>query len=135
MTRVDVARTGRVLRRLGYAFHYNDSNSVGETVMRHFAIARFAAALPWRLYVAARADLLFAFYSERARDRQRTSPGSPYATIEDENRSSARVDVSRDIGEHWRIFARYTFYANELGANSLTYRRHTRCCRRRLLEK
>jgi len=126
MTRVDVSRTGLVLAGLGYAFHYNDSNSVGETVMRHFASARFASALPWRLYVAARADLLFAFYSERVAVGTVTSPGSPYATIEDENRSSARVDVSRDIGEHWRIFARYTFYANELGANSpLTYRRHT----------
>jgi hypothetical protein len=126
MTRVDVTRTGRVLAGAGYAFHYNASNSVGETVMRHFASARFASALPWRLYVAARADLLFAFYSERVAIGTPTSPGSPYATIEDENRSSARVDVSRDIGEHWRIFTRYTFYANELGANSpLTYRRHT----------
>ena len=126
MTRLDVTRTGRVLAGIGYAFHYNASNSVGETVMRHFASARFASALPWRLYVAARADLLFAFYSERVAIGTPTAPGSPYATIEDENRSSARVDVSRDIGEHWRIFTRYTFYANELGANSpLTYRRHT----------
>jgi hypothetical protein len=126
MTRADVTRTGRVLAGIGYAFHYNASNSVGETVMRHFASARFAAPLPWRLYVAARADLLFAFYSERVAIGEPTSPGSPYATIEDENRSSARVDLSRDIGERWRIFARYTFYANELGANSpLTYRRHT----------
>jgi hypothetical protein len=126
MTRVDVTRTGAVLTGIGYAFHYNLSNSVGETVMRHFVSARFATALPWRLYVAARADLLFAFYSERVAIGMPTSPGSPYATIEDENRSSARVDLSRDIGERWRIFARYTFYANELGANSpLTYRRHT----------
>ena len=126
MTRLDVTRTGNVLAGIGYAFHYNASNSVGETVMRHFASARFASALPWRLYVAARADLLFAFYSERVAIGTPTAPGSPYATIEDENRSSARIDVSRDLGEHWRIFTRYTFYANELGANSpLTYRRHT----------
>ena len=60
----------------GYALHYNRSNSFGETVMRHFAIARFAAPLPLGLYLAARADLLFAFYSEgpRRADRRHGRP-------------------------------------------------------------
>ena len=51
--------------------------------------------------------------------------GKPYVNIEDENRSSVRVDLSRDIGEPLRAVVRYTFYANELGASSGIYRRHT----------
>jgi hypothetical protein len=51
--------------------------------------------------------------------------GKPYINIEDENRSSVRVDLSRDIGEPLRAVVRYTFYANELGASSGIYRRHT----------
>ena len=46
MAQADVTRTGRVLLGAGYAFHHNDSNSFGETLIRHIAIARVAAALP-----------------------------------------------------------------------------------------
>ena len=40
---------------------------------------------------------------------------SSVESIEDENRSSVRVDLSRELGERLRLIARYTFYANELG--------------------
>ena len=130
MAQGEVTRTGRVLLALGYAFHHNGSNSFGETLIRHIAIARLATALPLRLYLAARADLLFAFYRDpipvaQATDTMQMVGGKQFATIEDENRSSVRVDLSRDIGAPLRAVLRYTFYANELGGNSGTYRRHT----------
>jgi hypothetical protein len=53
------------------------------------------------------------------------SAAKPYNTYEEENRSSVRVDLSRDIGDRLRLVGRYTFYANELGSNAGTYRRHT----------
>jgi len=127
---IDVTRTGRLLLGAGYAFQHNGSNSYGETVIRHVATARVAAALPVGLYLAARADLLFAFYRDAVPVAQATEPtqmvaGKPYATIEDENRSSVRLDLSHDIGERLRALLRYTFYANELSNSSGTYRRHT----------
>ena len=130
MTGVDVTRTGRILLGLGYALQYNASNSVGETVIRHVASARVAAALPLALYLAARADVLFAFYRDgvpvvQATDMTTMTGGKPYATIEDENRSSVRLDLSRDVGDRLRALLRYTFYANELSNSSGTYRRHT----------
>jgi hypothetical protein len=124
MAQADVTRTGRVLLAAGYAFHYNDSNSFGETVTRHIAIARVAGALPLGLYLAARADLLFAFYRDEVPVASMTG-GKPFVNIEDENRSSVRVDLSRDIGDNLRGLLRYTFYANELGNSAGTYRRHT----------
>ncbi len=120
----EVTRTGRVLASVGYALHYNASNSYGETVTRHYAIVRFAASLPLALFVAARADLLFASYRDPLAIGQ-ASTGNAYVSIEDENRSSIRLDLSRDFGERLSAFARYTFYANELGSDSLTYRRQT----------
>jgi hypothetical protein len=120
----EVTRTGRVLTSVGYALHYNTSNSYGESVTRHFAILRFAASLPLAIYVTARADLLFARYDDPVTVGQATT-GNAYVSIEDENRSSLRLDLARDFGERLRAFARYTFYANELGSDSLTYRRHT----------
>jgi hypothetical protein len=124
MAQADVTRTGRVLLGAGYAFHYNDSNSFGETVTRHIAIARIAGALPLGLYLAARADLLFAFYRDQVPVASMLA-GKPFVNIEDENRSSVRVDLSRDIGDNLRALLRYTFYANELGNSAGTYRRHT----------
>jgi len=121
----EVTRTGRLLTSVGYALHFNSSNSFGESVTRHFAIVRFAASLPAALYVTARADLLFARYSDPLAIGQATT-GNAYVSIEDENRSAFRLDLARDFGDWLRAFARYTFYANELGSDSsLTYRRHT----------
>ena len=124
----EVTRTGRVLIGLGYAFQHNASNSFGETLIRHIATARIAAGLPLSLYLAARADLLFVSYRDPVpiaqADATQTTPRT-WASIEEENRSSARVDLSRDIGERLRALVRYTFYANELGNNIGEYRRHT----------
>src|SRR5262245_26323760 len=123
MAQAEVTRTGRVLLGAGYAFHHNRSNSFGETLIRHIATARVAAALPLRFYLAARADLLFAFYRDpipvaQAADMTQMVGGKLFATIEEENRSSVRVDLSRDIGDRLRTLVRYTFYANELGGNT-----------------
>ncbi len=129
MSHLEVTRTGRVLLGAGYAFHYNLSNSFGETVMRHFAIGRIALALPGGLMLAARAELLFAFYRDPVVvGLGPIAPGNVVSveSIEDENRSSARVDLSRDLGERLRLTARYTFYANELGTTAaVSYRRQT----------
>jgi len=129
MAQAEMTRTGRVLLGAGYAFQHNGSNSYGETLVRHYAIARVAAALPLGLYLAARGDLLFAFYRDAVpiarADVMQMSAAKPYNTYEEENRSSVRVDLSRDIGDRLRLVGRYTFYANELGSNVGTYRRHT----------
>jgi hypothetical protein len=126
----EVTRTGRVLLSGGYAFQHNASNSFGETLIRHVATARIAAALPLGLYLAARADLLFVSYRDsvlvaQAADMAQMVAGKMFASIEEENRSSARIDLSRDIGDRLRALVRYTFYANELGNNIGEYRRHT----------
>jgi hypothetical protein len=119
--RVEVTRTGRALVGAGYVFAHNMSNSFGDTVTRHFAILRMAASLPFDISLAARADLLFAHY----RDRVNVSAGSGFVSVEDENRSSARVDLSRGIWERLRLLARYTIYVSELGSDAASYLRQT----------
>jgi hypothetical protein len=120
---VEATRTARVLLGAGYAFHYNRSNSYGETVMRHFATARFAAPLPFDVTFAARAELLFAFY----RDQIPVSGivGNQFVGVDYESRSSVGGDLSGPIGDHLRLYARYTYYFNELGSNLATYNRQT----------
>jgi hypothetical protein len=128
LSHLEVTRTGRVLAGLGYGFNYNHSNSYGQTVMRHVLTARFAAALPGDLTLAARADISLAVYAE-AQIIGQISAGntfSSFESIEDENRSSARFDLSREIADGLRLLARYTFYANEIVSGSaVSYRRQT----------
>jgi hypothetical protein len=130
LAEADLTRTGRVLIGASYVFGYNASNSFGQTLFRHVAIARVATALPFGLYLAARADLSFVFYGDAIPLAQTAAAaamagGKPFVTIEDENRSSVRVDLSRDVSERLRGLLRYTFYANELGGSVGAYRRQT----------
>jgi hypothetical protein len=124
---IDVTRVGRVLAGVGYALQGNRSNSYGETVIRHAFSARLAVGLPGQFTLAASGDLLFAFYREQQPIGQTTIvSGNSIESIDNENRSRVRVDLSRDLTERLRLFARYTFYANEIATGSnLTYRRQT----------
>jgi hypothetical protein len=119
---VEASRTGRVLFGLGYAFHLN---IFGETVTRHFVTARFAADLPLGLSLAARAEVLLARWADPIVVAQADTAGRPFVSIEDENRSNARVDLSRDLTSRLQLLARYTFYTNELTSTAVHYRRHT----------
>jgi hypothetical protein len=121
----DVSRTGRVLLGAGYALHVNLSNSFGETVLRHFVTAHFAAALPLDLYVAVRAEILIARYADQVVVAQADNVGRTFVSIEDENRNNFRVDLSRNLTDRLQLIARYTYYSNELGANDVSYHRQT----------
>jgi hypothetical protein len=122
-SRIEVTRTARTLVGVGYAFHYNRSNSYGETVTRHFATVRLALPLPFDFTLAARAELLYASY----RDSIPVTgiAGNQFVGIDYESRSSAQVDLSRPLGDHLRLYARYTAYFNELGSASGSYNRQT----------
>lgn len=129
MSHLDLLHVGRVLWGAGYAFHYNRSNSYGESVIRHIATARFAVPLPGGFTLAARGEVLLAFYSQPMIVGQQVAAGNTFSSVEsidDENRSSVRVDLSRDLGDRLRLVARYTFYANEIAnASPISYQRQT----------
>lgn len=124
---IELTRVGRVLAGVGYALQGNRSNSYGETVLRNAVSVRIAVPLPGRLMLAARGDLLFAHYAEhQVIGQMPILTGNTIESIDNENRSTVRADLSRDLTERLRLFARYTFYANEIATGSnLTYRRQT----------
>ena len=128
MSHLDVLRVGAVLWGAGYALLYNRSNSYGETVIRHIATVRFAAPLPGGLTLAARGELLLAFYSQQV-PIGAVAVGNTFSSVEsidNENRSSVRVDLSHDLGDSLRVVARYTFYVNEIAnASPISYQRQT----------
>lgn len=125
--RVEVTRVGGVLAGVGYSLQYNQSNSYGESVLRHAFSARFAARL-LGVVLAVRGELLLAHYPEHPPIGQITvlNGGTSIESLDSENRSTIRVDLSRDLTEWLRLFARYTYYVNETTSGSLvSYHRQT----------
>ena len=120
--RLDVTRTGLVLIGAGYAIQWNRSNSYTETLLRHVGAVRLTTPLPLGIFLAMRAELVLVSYPDRATFREGFS-GQSRATIEDENRSHLRAELSRDILTRTQVVARYSLYINALGQNS--YQRQT----------
>ena len=51
--------------------------------------------------------------------------GLPVASIEDESRSTLRLEVMRPLSEVFDISARWVMYTNEIGGGTAEYRRQT----------
>lgn len=121
----ELTRTGAILLGAGYAVQWNHSNSVGETVQRHFLSLRLAAPLPVGFYLAARGDLLIARYADPVVLASGAVMQTYYPDIDRENRSSVRADLSRAVTDRVQLIARYTLYVSELGDSTGHYNRQT----------
>lgn len=122
--RVEVTRTATVLVGAGYALHWNDSNSYAHSVVRHVASVRATAPLPFGFYLAGRAELVYVPAAYRVVLAVAGPTGQTSASIDDENRTLGRVELTRDLGTRLQLIGRYTVYLNAFGASN-TYRRHT----------
>lgn len=123
---IDLTHAGRVLLGGGYALQWNGSNSYGDALTRHVLALRFATALPFGCYLAARGELILAQYHDPVALGQNPTTGQ-LLSIDDENRNSLRADLTRALSERMQLLARYTIYANEIGLSSSVahYRRQT----------
>ena len=114
---LDLTRVGKLLLGAGYALQRNDSNSYGDALTRHVFTARLATPLPLACYLAARAELILALYRDTVTLGMAEATGK-LLSIDDENRSSLRIDVSRALTDRLLVLARYTLYANEIGVSA-----------------
>ena len=123
-THIEVVRTGQLLLGGGYSLNWNRSNSFSETVFRHVATVHVASALPFDLYLATRAEFVYARYPDHV--VLSTGPsGSAYTSIDDENRSQFRAELSRGLPGNLMLIGRYVLYWNALGTSTVDYRRQT----------
>jgi hypothetical protein len=123
---IELTRVGQVLAGVGYGLQYNRSNSYGETVLRHALSVRFAARF-LGIVLALRGELLLARYAQPPPLTQVTvGAATSIESLDSENRSTLRVDLSRDLTDWLRVFARYTYYVNETTSGSpVSYHRQT----------
>ena len=122
---VEVARTSSFLLGAGAALHVNQSNSRGEALVRGVFHLRAVVPLPWTLSLSTRADLVVTHYQNSLLLAQDPSAGVPLASIEDENRSTLRIEVSRPLAQGIEIGTRAVLYTSFPSRGSIEYSRQT----------
>jgi hypothetical protein len=127
---IELARTTTFLLGAGAAFHLNQSNSYGDGLVRGVFHLRAVVPLPWALSLSSRADLVATHYwtsQVLAQEvlAQGQKAGTPLVSIEDESRSTLRIEVARPLAQGFEIGARYVLYTSFPSRGSVDYRRQT----------
>jgi hypothetical protein len=123
-TNFELTYVGALLASLSYGAQLARSNSLGQSLLRHIVALRLSYRLPWRLYATVKGQLMI------SNGLYKIGPSAivstlTFATIEDENRNAVIADLEREIGKTGlAVDARYSFFANELGTQHTSFRRH-----------
>jgi hypothetical protein len=118
------SRTGSWLFGSGAALHINQSNSYGEALARGLLHVRAVIPLPWDLSLSARGEIVATRYADPLTFSQPVA-GLPSASIEDESRSTFRIDLARLFEGRFQLGARYVYYTSAPASGALGYRRQT----------
>jgi hypothetical protein len=122
---LEATRTATFLAGAGLAADANASNSYGEAVFRGLVHVRAVFSLPGDVLLSGRAELVAARYRDALPLARSVVPGTPQTTIEDERRSTLRLEIVRPLSRQVDLGARYTFYTNEIAAGPVRFRRQT----------
>jgi hypothetical protein len=118
---LEMTWVGRQLFALGYQVGVVDSNSYGQSLVRHRVSASGTMQLG-KTYVTLLGILQIDQYPDGLlvqRDLQHTE----FTNVEDENRSSLQLRLARKVSDAWSLEARAALWRNVLGANDLAFHR------------
>ena len=121
---VEVVRVGSLLLGGGLGFHLNRSNAFGQSLTRGVAHLRAVAPLPLSLSLSARLEAVRTQYREKVTVLVPVS-GITSASIEDESRSSLRIELSRVFGDGLELGARYAYYTSAATSGGMEFHRQT----------
>lgn len=120
--RIALTYTGERVWSLGYELAVDDSTSYGQSVARHRALASVTARLPWKLVASASAILEIDHYPAPLLV-SRDVASQAFSSIDDDNRSTISLLVSRSIGGRWSLEARYQYWTDALASDGYEFRR------------
>lgn len=121
----EVTRTSHVLFGAGAAVHVNQSNSYGESLVRGAFHLRSVLPLPAQFSLSARAEIVLTRYADSLPLVRDPEMGTPRISIEDESRSTLRVELARPLSARVEIGTRYTLYTSAPSSGPLDFRRQT----------
>ena len=113
--RLQVDYFGSAFASLWYALDINASNSYGESYTRHIIGLKFTMPLIWDIFLTGKGIIQVSAFHDplfgRLKDRT-------FVDIDDENRSSLIVYLSRDITDLLALSFRYSVYLSESSSTS-----------------
>ena len=121
---LDTTRTGGSLLGLGIALMSNRSNSYGESLDRLALHLRLAASLPLGLSLGGRAEGVLTRYRDQVPVGHNAMTNS-FVSVEDEGRSTLRVELARPFAERYDVGLRYTLYTSAPRTSEVLFERHT----------
>lgn len=119
---VELTYTGRVVAQLGYQVTLIDSNSFGQSLLRHRTTVSATRGLPLGLYGTAFAILQIDQYLDGLvvkTDLQH----SEFTSLEDENRSSLQLRLGKPLSSTWSVEARGAIWRDLGGTMETSFRR------------
>ena len=107
---IEATWVGKQVAEIGYQLIVIDSNSFGQSLVRHRATASITSGLPWELYGTLLAILQIDRYVDglvvgdiQLRD---------FANIENENSSSLQLRIARKLSASWSLETRAAIWRN-----------------------
>ena len=118
----EVTWTGRVVAVLGYQLASIDSNSFGQSFVRHRVNVSATTDLPWKLYGSALAILQYDQFLDGL-IVQEDLQNQTFTTLDDENRSSLQLRLARELTEALSIESRGAIWRDLDNDRTTTFRR------------
>ena len=119
---LDLVWTSKVVAAAGYQLMVVDSNSYGQSLVRHRATASATRSLPGGLYATALGILQIDQYPDGLVIKT-DNQNREFTSLDDENRSSLQVRVAKPVSEGWSIEGRAAIWRNLGGDTETSFRR------------
>ena len=121
---VDVTYVGKTIATVGYQLTVIDSNSFGQSLIRHRTNVSVTHSLPGGLYGTVYAILQIDQFVDGLvvkKDLQH----SDFTNLEDENRSSLQLRIGKPVSGSWSIEGRAAIWRDLGGAMSSSFKRES----------
>jgi hypothetical protein len=119
---LELVYTGPVIVSARYGLQLNDSNSFGQSLVRHRVELAVTTDLVLGLVLTAKGVLQFDQYLDTL---LLGGDVGTFVSVEDEARNGAILHLTRELGDDWLVEARYAFYANAFATQAVAYQRQT----------
>jgi hypothetical protein len=124
MGQLELTRIGTHLFGGGLAIHLNRSDMFGESLRRELIHFRTVVNLPLDITFSARAEAVLTHYRDKLIISTPIS-GVANASMEDESRSTLRLELSRSIKQQFEVGIRYIFYTSAPTSGDVDFQRQT----------
>ena len=119
---LDLTWTGEVVATAGYQLTVVDSNSFGQSLIRHRVMTSVTAELLDKLFGSATATLQLDQYPD-GRVVEKDIQHIEFTNLEDENRSSLQVRIARALSSSWSLEARAAVWRDFDTTGTASFRR------------